>query len=68
VKKKIEVIEDELLSTETAAEIADVDARTIRRWFDAALIGGESVPMGSRRLLRVSRLSLEKYLSSLKDG
>jgi hypothetical protein len=67
MSKKNEVVVDELLSTEQAAEVAQVTARTIRRWFAGGLVVGESVPFGSRVLIRVSRLSLETYLSEKPD-
>ena len=62
--KKIDQPVDELLSTEQAAAVAGVSPRTMRRWFDAGWVTGETVPFGSRFFIRVSRSSLEQYLSS----
>jgi len=64
MKKKAVVAADELLTTEDAAKVAGKSAKTILRWFDAGLITGEAVRTGSRRLVRVSRLSLETFLQS----
>ena len=58
---------DELLSTEEAAKLAGKNAKTICRWFDAGLIVGEAVPVGSRIIRRVSCLSLEAHLKKLAD-
>jgi hypothetical protein len=55
---------DELLSTKDASKIAGVNARTIRRWFEAGLIDGETIPFGTRTLLRFSRMSLVAHLAS----
>lgn len=67
MSKNSNQVPDETMSTVEAATFADVDVKTIRHWFDSGLIGGESVPFGSRILRRVLRLSLEKYLASRKS-
>jgi hypothetical protein len=68
MSQKSEQAPDEFLSTEQAAEIAGVNVRTILRWWDAGLIGGQSIPIGSRTLRRVSRLSLQSYLAKNPIG
>ena len=63
---KVDRVTD-LISTDEAAKIAGVNVKTITRWFDVRLIGGELVPMGLRAMRRVSRASLEAYLASRKN-
>lgn len=66
MSKKPDQVSDEMLSTAQAAALANVDVTTIRFWFDTGLIGGDSIPFGSRTLRRVSRASLEAYLAKSK--
>jgi hypothetical protein len=63
---KTDSTSDDLMGTADAAKIAGVNAKTIVRWFDAQLIGGEAIKTGTRLLRRVSRKSLEAYLASAK--
>jgi predicted site-specific integrase-resolvase len=66
MKKQTDRVPDEKISTESAAAIAGVNVRTIRRWLDEGLVAFDPVPYGSRTMRLVSRQSLEAYLSSKK--
>ena len=61
--KPEQLLQDHFVSTAEAAVIAEVNERTVRRWFDDGLIGGEAVAYGDRIVRRVSYLSLKAYLS-----
>jgi|WetSurMetagenome_2_1015567.scaffolds.fasta_scaffold18530_3 excisionase family DNA binding protein len=67
MKKQSDQVPDEKMSTANAAKVAGVDQRTVRRWFDEGLIGGDAIQIGSRTLRRVSRASLVAYLASRKN-
>ena len=68
MKKQTNQVPDEKISTEAAAKIARVNARTIRRWLDEGLVAFDPVPYGSRTLRLVSRQSLEQFLASRNRG
>ena len=65
--EKKPVKSDRLIGAGEAAKIAGVTTRTIQRWLQAGLIQGEPVVFGGRTYTRVSVLSLEKHLASVKS-
>jgi len=64
MKKQTDRVPDEKISTESAAAIAGVNVRTIRRWLDEGLVAFDPVPYGSRILRLVLRASLVQFLAS----
>lgn len=58
---------DPQLTTKEAAEIAGVDARTIRRWIEAGSIEAHQLPGGPTMPYLVSQQSLLTFLKQRAD-
>lgn len=55
---------DEEITAQQAAEIAEVDRRTIRRWVLDEKVKGRQLPGGTNQPYLVSKQSLLTYLKS----